>query len=172
MKTFITILLCCCYSWLQAQDTNLYVFYQESSTKKNVIGINKETLKPVIVEKATTDTDTYFDGFIIKPSEDPRYVYLIAAQKNNLYLRRNNGVIEYKDITTDTSNLSYQWEIQYFGLPYVAIVNPLIPKRALHIENQNLIIKEVQSVNWGLTNNSDTKGDAYRFKIKKISNTF
>lgn len=172
MKTIITLLLCCWYSWTQAQDTNLFVLYQENGSKKNVIGINKETSKPIIVEKQTTDVDTFFDGFIIKPTQDGKYVYLISAQENNLYLKRNNGTLEYKDITTESSVTNYQWELQYFGQPFIAITNPFIPKRTLFIENQNLVLKDVPTANWGLINNTDTKGNAYRFKIKKISNTF
>lgn len=156
---------------IKAQETNVFVIYNDSNEQTQVLTIDKKMNTLVATESNTNNN--FFDTFIIKPSKDrPNSVYLISAQENNLFLKRNGDSLEFKKIEEEESDRElFEWEIQYAGFPYVAISDPLNLKSVIYMENAIPVMKEVPDTNWSLVDNDDLKGNTYRYKIKNISNT-
>jgi len=170
------MILLCFSQMMMAQNTEIVVIYADMNTKKQVFNMDKETKSLTLTEKTSTTIDSYFDAFIIKPSiEHPNAVYIVSANENNLFLKRNGDSLEFKDIQQEDTvydRANYEWEIQYFGFPFITINDPDNFQKVIYTENNTLMMKEVPAANWNLSDNSDPKGNAYRYKITKISNTF
>ena len=168
IKTLMFLLFC--GQFAMAQNTNLYVFYIENGTNDRVLsydGINNK-LKYTNIPSEKAD---YFDAFIVRPIPNKNSVYIIPAKKNNLFLRRNGDNIEFTEIPQSGNNSSFEWDIRYFGWPYCAIVNPSSEWQVIKYDALNAIYN-VQTSERNLTSNSDSKGTAYRFKVKTIGNSF
>ncbi|AXT52565.1 hypothetical protein D1818_17640 [Aquimarina sp. BL5] len=177
MKTIYTLLLFLGFGMLvQAQDSKVVVLYTEQGDQKQVFNIDKASNTLVLTEKDKTEQDGLFDAFIIKPSiEHPGAVYLIAAQENQMFLKRNGDTLEFKDIQEETSAVDrddYEWEIQYSGFPWITISDPAKPRSVIYKEGNTLRVQEVAIADWVLANNNDPKGEPFRYKIKNITNTF
>ena len=175
MKTRYLILLIFLCEVAMAQNTQTIVLYSDTGDQKEVLTIDRQTNQLIVKQQELTTENNYFDAFIVKPSKDnPDTYYLISAQENQLFLKRNGHQIEFGDIQSEPENslVNYQWEIQYFGYPYVALSDPSDQRKVVFIENQTLVLKNVPDQNWNLSNNSDSKGNPYRFKIKKLYRNF
>lgn len=174
MKVFNFLLVVLCwYQGITAQNTELIVFYADERAQKKVLNLDKETNSLVLTEKSNTTPDTYFDAFIIKQSEDnPATVFLISAQENNLFLKRDGNNLVFREIQEETNIKDYQWEIQYFGYPYIALCDPTKDKSVVYMQNGVLSMKNVPNASWNLSSNDDDKGNSYRYKIGKIVKTF
>ena len=171
------------HSVTQAQSSSLYVFFQQSTGPENmvdgvkfILNVDKTVNKPILASKSVVEKETYFDAFIIRPSVDnnTKYVYLIAAHDPNLYLKRTtSGTLEFKDITTETntSKSNYEWELQYSGDQYITIVDPYTSRRVLYNENSIPVLKVITQ-DLSIPNDANPSDDPYRFKIKKLDNTF
>lgn len=174
MKIVKTIIIALFLSHVaKAQETNLFVIYNDSNEQTQVLSVDKKTNTLATIETSTTNN--FFNAFIIKPSvEHPNSVYLISAQENNLFLKRNNDGLEFKNIAEEDPEADrelYEWEIQYAGFPYMVISEPNNLRNVIYLENNIPVMKEVPDTNWYLVDNDDVKGNTYRYKIENISNT-
>jgi len=164
-----------------AQNTEILVFYSDTDSQKQVLNINKKTNGLILTEKESDTPNNYFDALIVKSSvEHTNSVYIILAQENKLFLKRNGTTLEFEDITKESNTndrIAYEWEIQYVGYssdgtPIVTISDPSNERNVIFMEGNRLSMKIIPESNWNLANNTDSKGQPYRFKIQKIANTF
>lgn len=175
MKIIYIIVTLLCVQYTTAQNNELFVFYNGGNVGTNSVLHHDVTTDQLTV--APKENNTYFDAFIIRPSFDyeNHTVYLISAKENNMFLKRNGNALEFEDIQNAGGTLEraqFEWEIQYVGFPYIAISDPENSRNVIYIENNALTMKVVPDAEWNLSNNTDGKGNAYRYQMSTITNTF
>ena len=161
---------------ITAQYTEVFVIFHDLLEKRKVFYTDNESQTLKLRESINASTDRFLDSFIIKPvSAQKSTSYIVAAKESSLFLKRKGNQLVFEEIENEdtASELKhYEWEIQYFGVPYIAISDPFSTRRVIYIDNNTLLIKEIPENEWNLTDNNDPKGNSYRFKIKKIANSF
>ncbi len=164
MKTILPIALllalALCGTALQAQTR---VF--RLSLKGNGQALTLKQGNTLTLEATKTGVNQLSQLFIVARQEGGG-AHIAPAAAPTLLLKRNGGGVLLAPYD-EQSTTSYEWDILYIGHPYLALANPTSGQVLTWQSNAVTMVSPT-----ALTGNDDMAGDAFRFQIETVEDTF
>lgn len=166
MKTIffnaLLLLLLLSASVAQAQDTRLYSF----SLRGNGQFLTIDHQGSLTISGAQTEVNRLTQLFIIKQLSGGGALILSAANPD-LFLKRNGSSVVLTPYTPN--DVDFEWELRYAGFPYLSLAAPGTDSVLSWQAGSGFTMTDTPAA---LSNNADASGDAYRFAVTHITNTF